>query len=321
MWILFFYCASFLVSPYGYDALLYPFKVFLIPDYLHFYFFLNTIEEMAKPLTFFQCYQWYRGFWVIALFFIALFFLLKKENKDNRLLHLLLFLFSFCVFLRGVRAGAFFALVTAFVIVESLKNTQDLKSIALNKFQKCFWLAAIAILSLKGFFLYSQVDFKNGHFVRDMSLDVDVVNPQSALTFMSRHGLNGQIFNGDLFGGYVIWSSYPLLRPFMDGRDIVRFVEFFKIIQEPQKYWKQFASKFDFKILLLDTQDAYSFSLIRCLNTNDWQLVYYDDASVIFVRRNFFHLPKEILALESSINAKGKVKNKVFVDPRQFKQE
>jgi hypothetical protein len=301
MWVLLFYCAGFCVSPYGCEALFYPFKVFLRPDYIHFYASLNTIDEMAQPLTFFHWHQWYTGFWAIALFLITLFFVLKKENKDNRLLHLLLFLFSFGMFLRATRAGAFFALVAAYVMVESLKNTQDLRSTVLNKFQRFFWCAVIMALSLKGIFLYSQVDFKNGRFVRDMSLDVDVVNPRSALAFMDRYGLYGQVFNGDLFGGYIIWSAYPRLRPFIDGRNLGRFVKFYQIIREPQKYWASAVSEFNFKILLLDTQDAYSFSLIKCLNKNDWQLVYYDDASVIFVRRNAFPLPGEILALESRL--------------------
>jgi hypothetical protein len=207
------------------------------------------------------------------------------------------------MFLRGTRAGTFFALVASYIIVESLKNTQDLKPVALNKFQKCFWLAVILALSFKGFFLYGQTDFKNGHFVRDISLDVDVVNPQSALMFMDRYRLYGQVFNSDLFGGYLIWSAYPRLRPFVDGRNLERCVKFYQIIQEPQKYWAQAVSEYDFKILLLNTQDTHSFSLIKCLNTKEWQLVYYDDASVIFVRRNAFPLPGEILTLESSLRS------------------
>jgi hypothetical protein len=301
VWTLVFYCASFLVSPYGTEALLYPFKIFLKPDYIHFYIAMNTIEEVAPPLTFFQLHQWYTGLWAAALFFIGLFFLLKKGNKDNRLLHILLFLLSFGMFLRGVRAGTFFALVTAYVIVESLKNTQDLKSFALNRFQKCFWLAAVFVLSLKGVLLYSQTDFKSGHFVRDMSLDVEAVNPRRALTFMGQQGLQGQVLNSDIFGGYIIWSAYPRLRPFSDGRNLERFVRFNQIIREPQKYWAQAEAEFDFKIILLDTRNENTFSLIRCLNRNDWQLAYYDDASVIFVRRNAFHLSKDVLALEDQL--------------------
>jgi len=157
--------------------------------------------------------------------------------------------------------------VTSYVIVESSNDAQDLRSMVFNKFEKCFWLVLVLILLFRGLFLYSQLDFKNGGLVRNMSLDLDVVNPRSALTFLSRHGLHGRVFHGDSFGGYILWSSYPELRPFEDGRDITaRFVTYNKIIQEPQVYWAKAALESDFKILLLDTRYAYTFTLIKCLD-------------------------------------------------------
>ena len=284
--VLFCYAASFLVSPYGYEALVYPFKVFINPDYIHFYSSFDTLDEMTQPLKFFQYHQWYAGFWIIILSFLALFFLLRKSNKSNRGLHLLLFLVSFSMFLCGVRAGAFFGLVASYVIVESLKNTQDLRLGALNKVQQCFWAIIIVVMTLKGLFLYNQGVFKNGCYVKNISLDVDVANPQSALRWMEHNGIKGQIYNSDLYGGYIIWNAYPQVRPFIDGRNIVRFGQYYQTYQEPKKYWAQTDSQFNFKAILLDARDEHSFSLIKCLNKKDWQLVFHDDASIVFVKRD-----------------------------------
>ena len=298
--VLFFYCASFLVSPYGYEALLYPFKVFLIPDYLHFYFSLNTIDEMTPLLKY--PYWYLKFFWSIPLFFTVVILLSKKENKANRLLYALLSFLSLFMYLRGVRAAAFFAIVISYVILESLSNIQGVKNAALNKFQKCFWLIVISVLLLKSFYLYHRTDFKNGRQVKDISLDIEAVNPGAALAFMDRFGLQGKVFNGDIFGGLIIWSSYPRLRPFMDGRNNSRrFVEYHQILQDPTKYWTKYESRYDFKILLLDTKQEGSFSLARCLNKKIWQLVYFDDASIIYARRDSFHFSREVLELETQL--------------------
>jgi len=96
------YCAGFLISPYGADAMVHPFKVFLIPDYFNFYLSLTTIEEVLSPLTY---YQWQMALFAIPLLLLALVLLLKKENGENRLLYGLLVLFALFMFLRAIRAG------------------------------------------------------------------------------------------------------------------------------------------------------------------------------------------------------------------------
>lgn len=46
---------------------------------------------------------------------------------------------------------------------------------------------------------------------------------------------------------------------------------------------------------------THSFTLINALDLKEWQLVYYDDVSIVLVKRNAFPLPEHVMALESDL--------------------
>jgi hypothetical protein len=286
--------AALAISPYGYHAFLYPFKVFLVPDYLHIGLALKNIEEVASPLTYLR---WDTGLWAIALILLAS--KAALENHRNRTLHLLLLLVSFGLFLHGIRASGFFGLVAAYVIVEASAKPQPMPQPSLNTIQKSFWVLLVIFFVARGFFFYNQFHFKDGHLIRNMSMEIEAANPRAALEFMKQNGLQGQVFNSDLLGGYI-WSFYPQVHPFIDGRQLNqdRFVKFIHITQDPKRYWPAIASEFGFKVLLLDTSFDYTFSLIDSLDLKEWQMVYYDDASLVLVKRGAFSLPENAVSLE-----------------------
>lgn len=277
------YVAAFTISPYGHKALVYPLDVFLKPDHIHFYFSLNVIEEMASPLEYLK---WDTGFWAVILAALAAFAVFKKGNSEHRLLHILLLAFSLGMFLRGVRAGAFFALTAAFVIAEALHNAPAPKPApSMNIVRRCFWLGVIAVLSVKGVSLYNKTVIQDGKPVREMDQIVNARNPQAALTFMKERGIAGQVFNDDSFGGYMIWSAYPHIRPFTDGRQVdkEKFIKFIEITQDPGTYWPRLQEEFQFKTLLLNPNAYYTAFLIECLGPG-WTLVYKDAAALVFIR-------------------------------------
>lgn len=294
-----FYVLSFIVSPYGFKALLYPFKVFLDPSFINFYSASSAVEEMASPL---KVLTGTTGLWAVLLFGLVLFFIFRSEDKANRLLYLLLSVMSFGLFLQGVRGGAFFALVVAYVIVQISKNMAEEKEEASDIPPKLTWVL-IVLLMVPILFRLNLVNYKDGRLVRNMALDVETDNPKDALAFMKENHIDGQVFTNDLFGGYILWSSYPLVRPFIDGRQLNQehLVQFLKVINFPGQEWMAAEKKYGFKILLLAAEDRYSFTLINALDLKEWQLVYYDDVSIVLVKRNAFPLPEHVMALESDL--------------------
>lgn len=91
-----------------------------------------------------------------------------------------------------------------------------------------------------------------------MALDVETDNPKDAPAFMKENHIDGQVFTNDLFGGYILWSSYPLVRPFIDGRQLNQehLVQFLKVINFPGQEWMAAEKKYGFKILLLAAEDS-----------------------------------------------------------------
>lgn len=80
-----------------------------------------------------------------ALRSVILFFIFRSEDKANRLLYLLLSVMSFGLFLQGVRGGAFFALVVAYVIVQISKNMAEEKEEASDIPPKLTWVLIVLL--------------------------------------------------------------------------------------------------------------------------------------------------------------------------------
>lgn len=294
------YILSFFCSPYGREAFFYPFKVFLIPDYHHFYFSLGVIEEMASPLT--HPY-WQVEVWVFSLLFMAGYFIIRQKGASYKLLYFLLLLSSFGLFLRGTRAATFFALVAAYVIVDVLSGGgKGVREYLLNRWQKLFWVFLFTALSMRAVYLYSQGGYMHGVFRRDMTRLEDWIAPSGALEFLERNKLNGAVFNSDLFGGYILWKVYPELKPFIDGRNISeRFVLYHQVMRDPQRHYLKIFNDYKIDLVLLSTQTDASFNLIKFLDFSQWQMVYIDQASMVWVRRGVFHLPEKSFSLAEDL--------------------
>ena len=75
----------------------------------------------------------------------------------------------------------------------------------------------------------------------------------STLKLLSDNGIQGPIFNCTLLGGPILWSDYPKLRPFDDGRhlDYKRFNDNINILLDPKDNWQKAAKAYGFKIAVL----------------------------------------------------------------------
>ncbi len=124
---------------------------------------------------------------------------------------------------------------------------------------------------------------------REFGLGVSAIDfPAGAVDFMGRNGVAGPLFNDLALGGYVAWRAQPPLKTFIDGRLEVYEEQFFAAYREALEQPAAFdalATKYDFNCVLLFHVWPNRRTLIyHLLTSNDWALIYLDEADVLFVR-------------------------------------
>jgi tetratricopeptide (TPR) repeat protein len=112
--------------------------------------------------------------------------------------------------------------------------------------------------------------------------------PDGALRFLDREGIRGRMFNSYGFGGYVIWAGGGR-QVFIDGRyrRVYTPAEYgeYKGIMESAAAWGEAEKKYGFDYAILE-YDLLSRRFPEHLLTNpDWALVYWDNQSLVFVKR------------------------------------
>lgn len=141
------------------------------------------------------------------------------------------------------------------------------------RFSGPFWVAAVSMvclyMALSGGFDYR---YNPERF------------PIRAMDFAIKHHINGNMFNNDGWGGYIIYRAYPEYRVFFDGRSDMYGVEFMK------EYIKVARAKLGFREVL----DKYGVDwviynanapLCRLLaESGDWKLVYADETANILLK-------------------------------------
>ena len=113
-----------------------------------------------------------------------------------------------------------------------------------------------------------------------------VYYPLGAVNYIKEHALSGSILTEFSWGEYLMWDLYPQCRVSLDGRyeqvypeNISR--EYFDFLFA-RDGWKQFLGKYPPDIILLPARLKIH-SLIYA--EPQWQKVYADKGSVLFVKR------------------------------------
>lgn len=108
--------------------------------------------------------------------------------------------------------------------------------------------------------------------------------PVSAVEFIQREHLKGNMFNNDEFGDYVIYSAYPRYKVFIDGRGDMYGEENFKEYFEVASFAPSMESilrKYDINWIFFESDSVLSRYLVRDRN---WHLIYSDGVANIFIR-------------------------------------
>ncbi|MBF0490408.1 MAG: hypothetical protein HQL15_07275 [Candidatus Omnitrophica bacterium] len=296
--------ASFILNPYGIEGFLYPFKVFLIPDYIGFYKFASTIQENLSPWYIFKSFSYFYYFVLFVLASGVLFL-----NKKNNLTLIILLTFSSIAFLCVGRNSVFFTIVCAYVFIVGIK---DMK---FNEFwQRLPFLRVIEYVLYLGiaFFLVIQISSiwsKESYFNRQVLNNRFLEsNPYSkdVIELLIRNNITGPVFNSDSLGGQMLWLGYPSLRPFRDGRNnsYERCNDALVAMSFPKENWLSLEKRYNIKIVVLRPDISLERNVLNYLSTQSaWQLIAVNGTLAVYVKRGEFILPKELDGFEGFLKS------------------
>lgn len=111
--------------------------------------------------------------------------------------------------------------------------------------------------------------------------------------FLLDHKISGPGFNNFDIGSYLIYRLYPQSQVFVDNRPEAYPAEFFKNIyipmQENKEKWEEVNHQYHFNYIFFSHTDITPWAnkfLKRMVKDKNWQLVFLDDYSIIFLRKN-----------------------------------
>jgi tetratricopeptide (TPR) repeat protein len=102
---------------------------------------------------------------------------------------------------------------------------------------------------------------------------------------------SGPVFTADHQGGYLIWTSFPRWRPYLDTRLILRtadeFSEYLGLLDHPERF-DAFQARHQFAYAVLPTgyPDRYLALTQHLAGSADWTLLYTDGAEALFGYRS-----------------------------------
>jgi hypothetical protein len=111
--------------------------------------------------------------------------------------------------------------------------------------------------------------------------------PVAAVEYLNQHPVPGPMFNSYGFGGYLVWSRWPEHKVFIDGRS--ELYERGGVLNDYMQVLNirpaalSILRAYGIQSCLLDREESFA-TVLNALP--DWQKVYSDDRSVLFVRRN-----------------------------------
>ncbi len=263
-----------LANPRGYHLLLFPFNV-VGNKYL-----MDHVVEFISP-------NFHEPLMVKYLLFMLI-GLLALSRKRLSAIELLLIIVFLNMALFSIRHVPLFALVMAPIIVRQAtavfggcngrfanlvrKKGEGIAAVDASA-RGVTWLvagvAAVALCAATGMI----------HFGFNPK-----IKPVAAVEFLQREPIQGNMFNNDQIGGYIIYAAHQRYKVFFDGRSdmygVERMKEYNKVMGfEPG--WEKVLEKYRITWIIFDAKSMLS----RFLLSNDhWRLIYADKVANIFVK-------------------------------------
>jgi hypothetical protein len=272
--------AALLVNPFGWNALIAPLR---LASEIRRGAFVNT-EWLPSPFDYFPLLY-------VTTAVVAVLFLYTRDKRAHAWRFVTFAILGALAFRYVRNQGLYFAALP--MLVPPLGNaSRRVSSI----------LAACALLPLTWAFR---------HDVHHLGVD-DERFPTRAVAALHSYKLDGNIYNVDQFGGLLEWTFYPAQRTLTDGRNelFAGFIAADAVARRDSRAWHALIAKYGAtlavdeyqakKIEVVDVASgerrALPASMVR-YRRRDWALIAFDDAAMVFARREAFP-PAQIALIE-----------------------
>lgn len=263
-----------LVNPNTYRIFLYSFAVQPVAQALHgyewqpitFYFYETEVKLILLEIIFFAA---------LAVFW----FWTRKENRNLTYLGLMLGA-SFMPFI-SVRHNGLWSLLVFVPAAIAVSNIYEKRPCLLHTLPSLSAIILLLLFAGRAFALPRSYFDKN--FI-----------PVYAVDFIEEHNLRGPIFNLVNEGGYLIWRLWPQEKISIDSRSEVYIgkplQEFLTVARGGENWNYLVDEKYSINYFIFSYRPRVPgesvIKLVQTLMRNNWVLVYWDDAAVIFVRNS-----------------------------------
>ena len=191
------------------------------------------------------------------------------------------------VFLLGIVSGP----ILARNISQLISGRSDLKIKTLPYLMRVtaiIWVIVFAILTFTNTGPFGDEKYKFGFGFNNSSM------PEGALKYMDTKNIYGRVFNTFQWGQYIVWRDFPKRSTFVDGRGYLTadLLESLSLARARPIVLEKLHEKYGFEAILLDYQKdlagvtALHYDRDLSLADPSWALVYWDDVSILYLRRN-----------------------------------
>jgi hypothetical protein len=281
-------CISGMATPYGVKGFLFPFRLLkqITPGHANQY--SNLIAENTPLFKMTGTDQSFYVLIFVILCAIALFNVVAA-GKKTKSWHLYLFTCFAILAFMAQRNLILFLFATIPLLKSNLEHFSLKFSIPAKK---PILYGCTIIISL-----YTTL-ITASHFMMVTSIGNPIspfCHPVRSTQFLSAHPLNGNIFNADRYGGYLLWHLYPSKKVYIDTRLSMRdrsfFSDYIALLNNPVEF-SRIIDKYNITAVALPAFIPLYTKLIRDLYHNpDWKLVIADGSEALFVRQGQLDTP------------------------------
>jgi len=110
--------------------------------------------------------------------------------------------------------------------------------------------------------------------------------PVAGTRYIQENGLKANLFNTFHWGGYLIWSTYPERRVFVDGRPDMYgdpFMEEYRVVHDGRPGWRDVLDRYGVEMAMVQKNGSVA-ALLEA--SREWERVFEGEIEALFVRRS-----------------------------------
>lgn len=255
---------------------------------------IENYSPIQHALVFHQYHIPYFIFFALSAATLFLRILVKSQNsqRDHNYALCSAVIFLAALSLTASRYIPFFVLIGSAWVAIELNKGASFAGLFFRKIRE-FFIVELAIMLILGIILSS--DIKNTTALK--LVVAKKIIPENAVMFIKKNNISGRIFNTYEWGGYLTWTLYPQSMAFMDGRALVEevFLDYKRVVDVDETliagipYWKAILDAYNVDMFLISGVNFISFHvnpvIHKIVRDESWALVYYDDCSVLFLKK------------------------------------